>query len=104
MTTITREHLELAAKAAGKKLIEGRLVPPGSDPAMNLFSYPIWMPHLDSADAWQLAADCKLCIAFDDQWVLASRYEHANTFGGTTGRTAMEAVTLAASELGRAMG
>ena len=109
MTTITREHLELAAKAAKEHVIcipdkaTGELVvhhQPGA------FWQP-WRPYFDPADAWQLAADCAMEVNFDIEHVkvrIRGRDYVCKDFGDGIGRTAMEAVTLAAAEIGRAMG
>lgn len=103
MSTITREHLELAAKAAGKKI-------EFLDDSEFIFSAFIdgvyWSPHTDPADTWQLAADCEVRIDFDAKYVsyLVDERRYREPFDGDTGITAMEAVTLAAAEIGRAMG
>lgn len=103
MTTVTREHLELAAKAAGYVC---RLDKQGFVRIQNGDTWRLWQPHKDTADAWQLAADCEMRIDFDAPFIAYRQGEQwgYKGFGGTTGRTAMEAVTLAAAEIGRAMG
>ena len=98
MTTITREHLELAAKAAGY-----------ATSWKEKFSYmawpnnTCWNPHICPADAWQLAADCEMRIDFKGKYIKhsAGEFHYSDRFGGIT---AAEAVTLAAAEIGRAMG
>lgn len=113
MTTITREHLELAARAAGKRLIDGRLAYRDGQlvhvrAIPGLLAYPTWQPHANEADAWQLAEDCKMRVDFklarvvgysekDEDWPIVRTF-------GDAGRTAMEAVTLVAAEIGRVMG
>ena len=108
MTTITREHLELAAKAAEKHVIcipdkaTGELVvhhQPGA------FWQP-WQPHIESLDTWRLAADCKMQVDFVGEKVqyVADGLPYIERFDSAANITAMEAVTLAAAEIGRAMG
>lgn len=105
MTTITREHLELAAKAAGYAVHRGST----SGAAIRTVDgiAALWRPHTDPADAWQLAADCAMEVNFDVEHVKVrtrgSDYV-CQHFGEDTNRTATEAVTLAAAEIGRAMG
>lgn len=107
MTTITREHLELAAKAAGYELDWETDVPNRVHPFRGgLKNYEPWQPHEDPFDSWLLAADCFMQIDFADSsvkvWIDGG--PKVINFGSTAGITAMEAVTLAAAEIGRAMG
>lgn len=111
---ITREHLELAAKAIGKKAVfrpfgggeeVAHLVPIDAPPERNLLRYPLWMPDCAPGDAAQLAEDCKMSIDFAvcKVFFLLRMLPEKMDFGGDTGITWMQAVTLAAAEIGRAM-
>jgi hypothetical protein len=64
-----RELLEDAAKAASIKILQD---PHGqfrdctcADPAMNIFSLPLWNPLTDNGNALELAVKLKLCIDHD---------------------------------------
>lgn len=112
MTTITREHLELAAKAANLQSVgTARMHGDGTVMALELVGGPNvvrwWEPHTDPADAWRLAEDCAMEVNFDVEHVkvrIRGRDYVCKDFGEGTDITAMEAVTLAAAEIGRAMG
>lgn len=109
MTTITREHLELAAKAARYGAVTEDENGWFRVEKCRYDKPELWNPHKDTADAWQLAADCKMTVYFDRSYVQVwyDGHQFLMTFGdtlGAKGRTAAEAVTLAASEIGRAMG
>lgn len=100
MTTITREHLELAAKAAGHVC---RLDKQGFVRIQSGDTWRLWQPHIESLDTWRLAADCEMRIDFKGKYIKhsAGEFHYSDRFGGIT---AAEAVTLAAAEIGRAMG
>lgn len=113
MTTITREHLELAARAAGKRLIDGRLAYRDGQlvhvrAIPGLLAYPTWQPHANEADAVQLAEACKMVIDFSAGWLNyeVNGFRTSVRFGlhADNKDTWMQAVTLAAAEIGRAMG
>lgn len=103
---ITREHLELAAKAAGYEL-DWETDKPNRVFLFrgNLKNYEPWQPDEDIADAAQLAADCKMALDFAvcKVFFLLRMLPEKMDFGGDTGITWMQAVTLAAAEIGRAM-
>lgn len=108
MTTITREHLELATKAAGYTGIDFSVVDAGGNAwrVSGHLGVP-WQPHKDPTDTWQLAADCRLNIDFDNERVFYPDEDDMYAgiwFCKAWHCTAMEAVTLAAAEIGRAMG
>ena len=96
MTAITREHLELAALAAG----------------MTYKGDGVWRPHTDIADAARLAISLKADVAVDDDDAMATTYiskisktvliAHDGTKPGRE-RAYCEAVTLCAAEIGRRM-
>lgn len=105
MTTITRKHLELAAKAARYAVHWGEAIEMMIRSADGIED--IWQPHIYPADAWQLAADCRLNIDFDNERVFYQDEDDMYAgiwFCKAWHCTAMEAVTLAAAEIGRAMG
>lgn len=56
-----RELLELAARAAGLKLSNGRDVT-GMHPSMNIYAAPFWNPLTDDGDAFRLAVKLKIDI------------------------------------------
>ena len=68
--TITREHLELAAKAAGYMGVDFSEVNEGGYAwrVSGQLGAP-WRPHEVKADAVQLAEDCKMSIDFDSKQV-----------------------------------
>ena len=105
---ITREHLELAAKAAGYEL-DWETDKPNRVFLFrgNLKNYEPWQPDEDIADAAQLAEDCKMSIDFYGEWVDFSvdGFKYSVKFGPLSDNkeTWMQAVTLAAAEIGRAM-
>ena len=103
---ITREHLELAAKAAGYEL-DWETDKPNRVFLFrgNLKNYEPWQPDEDIADAAQLAEDCKMSIDFAvcKVFFLLRMLPEKMDFGGDTGITWMQAVTLDAAEIGRAM-
>ena len=101
--TITREHLELAAKAAGYAVHWG----PTNKAAVRTvdgIAY-VWQPHEDASDAVRLAEDCKLQIDFYGEWVdfRVNGFKYSVKFGplADNKETWMQAVTLAAAEIGR---
>ena len=103
---ITREHLELAAKAAGYELAWETDKPNRVFLFRgNLKNYEPWQPDEDIADAAQLAEDCKMSIDFAvcKVFFLLRMLPEKMDFGGDTGITWMQAVTLDAAEIGRAM-
>lgn len=107
MTTITREQLELAAKAANLESVgTARMHGDGTVMALELVGGPYvvrwWEPHTDPADAWQLAADCRLVLDFEEGRVFYPVEGGAVGiwFGDGVVNTALEAVTLVAAEIG----
>lgn len=95
MTTITREHLELAAKAAEYTDVDFSVVDAGGY-AWRVSGHlgVAWQPDTDPADTWQLAADCGLVIdnyLHRIEFFLPSGASKSINFGGTTGITAAEA-------------
>ena len=106
MTTITQEHLELAALAAGHEIDatmqtdSGGLCIVGSDDD--------WMPHADIADAARLAASLQMRIIWLHDWVSAVKgsVDAIRSHDGTQSskeRAYCEAVTLCAAQIGRKM-
>jgi hypothetical protein len=104
--------LELAAKAAGIKLIQ---MPPGvyrnatgAKPENNAFGLPTWNPLTDDGDAFRLAAKLKLQVAFgtfkDDECV---GYQFGKPSIIETGENleaaAREVIVRTAAEIGKEM-
>ena len=107
MTTITREHLELAAKGARYGAVTEDENGWFRVEKCRYDKPELWNPHKDTADTWQLAADCKMTVDHPGKRIwfpIGLSAEGVLLFGDDVGRTAMEAVTLAAAEIGRAMG
>lgn len=61
MAEITRQHLEDAARAAGKNVV---MTPIGRDTfdALDVTKLTAWRPHLDDGDALRLAANVGMRI------------------------------------------
>lgn len=74
MAEITREHLELAALAAGKNVLSwtDRGVPI-VDEHNGVSGMFLWRPHLDDGDAARLAVRLRMDIRWGADWVAALR-------------------------------
>ena len=70
MTSITREQLELAALAAGKRIV---MAPIGRDTfdALDVDTPTAWRPHTDPGDAARLAVRLKMTTDCSDDWCWA---------------------------------
>jgi hypothetical protein len=111
-----RELLELAAKAAGRKILQdphGRFrdCTGAHHSAMNIFSFPLWNSLTDDGDALRLAVKLRLVV---DTGGVTPRNERIYV-GGLEGYLADEptgadidaatrrAITRAAAEIGKGM-
>jgi hypothetical protein len=96
--TITRKDLEYAAKACG---IKGAY---NEDRGMYSTTYfQWWAPHNDEADCWRMCRQLRLNIDWSWEYVCRSRDDDVVEFGNDTGLTDMEAATLVAAQIGRAL-
>lgn len=110
MTTITIEHLELAALAAGKRVAAGYVTAHDNLTAIVLESGEEWRPHTDIAEAARLAVRLLLEVTiYEDQVIARSLLNDEWTEASHDGtepdklRAWCEAVTLCAAEIGRRM-
>ena len=107
--TVTREHLELAALAAGKRII---MAPIGRDTfeALDVDTLMAWRPHLDDGDAARMAVRLDMDVAMYRSHVSAThgslsswiRPKHDGTEPDKL-RAWREAVTLCAAAVGERM-
>jgi hypothetical protein len=100
-----RELLELAAKAAGRKILQdphGRFrdCTGAHHSAMNIFSFPLWNPLTDDGDALRLAVKLRM-TRIGEVWVIerTSIAEWERDPQAATRR----AITRAAAEIGKGM-
>ena len=117
MTEITRQHLELAALAAGHEVVCAEAEMQGCEDCSTVYTGLMlrgvqepWRPHLDNGDAFGLlvAAGITLVREAGEVWAWTED-ESATKRAGHDGtpadaaRAAREAVVLRAAEVGRRM-
>jgi hypothetical protein len=109
-----KQILELAAKAAGIKLVFDPHGLPRNctdmEPAMNIFAAKLWNPLEDDGDALRLAAKLRLdiCRPFAETKFVCVWVDHLSDWieepEGTDACAAhRRVITLAAAEIGKAM-
>jgi hypothetical protein len=120
-TMIDRELLELAAKAAGRKILQdphGRFrdCTGAHHSAMNIFSFPLWNPLTDDGDTLRLFLALPwMCLETSDVGVTARERgekcervyfkctEWLDDHNGDPQAATRRAVTRAAAEIGKGM-
>jgi hypothetical protein len=103
-----RELLEMAARAAGLKVLRGRNIT-GMFPEMNALAAPLWSPLTDDGDALRLAVKLQLQIRPNDYDVMVVAHLPAHiTVAEVCDRkdpyaATRRAIVRAAAEIGRTM-
>ena len=106
--TITREQLELAALAAGKRVAMAATGRNEFD-AIDADALTVWRPHTDIADAARLAVKLKIDVVSLQTLVIARPKRGGDKLVYRDGtpddmeRAYCEAITLSAAEIGRRM-
>ena len=119
MAEITREHLELAALAAGHDVACTEAAFHGTDDPVNLYGGGLllcglqdpWRPHLDDGDAARLAVAVgiitqpKISVPVVIAWMTGWKYQHVRHDGTDPDklRAWREAVVLCAAAVGERM-
>jgi len=109
-----RELLELAAKAAGRKILQdphGRFrdCTGAHHSAMNIFSFPLWNPLTDDGDVFRLAVRLRISVDYYMADVQATHdvidpvYELYSEHKNDPCAAVRRAITRAAAEIGKGM-
>jgi hypothetical protein len=98
--SVTKDDLVSAAKACG---IEGEYVVIGSEGWITEPSFGLWNPLTDYFDFVRMCRQLKLEIDWDLKMVLSCDGAYEESFYDDTGLTDMDAATLVAAQIGRAL-